>query len=95
MGQQLGCNCPLQATSGRMQLRLNGLQQHSGAQLGGEAAAVLPPCGLAGMQRTRDRWDGPVDLDAAAAARAEELNRSWVESRGGGGRGLASRALHA
>lgn len=32
---------------------------------------------------TRERWHGPVDLDVAAAVRADELNRTWMESPGG------------
>lgn len=78
----LFCNYGLQGVSGRMQLRLNGLQQQYSSQQG-EGAAAVPPCGPSGMQRTQDRWKGPVDLDAAAAARAAELNRSWVGSKGG------------
>ncbi len=66
-----------------MQLRLNGLsglEQGSMAGEGGTAPAGVP----ARMQQpARARWQGPLDLDAAAAARAEELNRSWVESGGG------------
>ena len=72
-----------------MQLRLNGPSELRQGSMAGEEGAPLAGVPEL-MQPTRERWQGPVDLDAAAAARAEELNRTWVES-GGGGRLL----LHA
>lgn len=61
------------ASSGT-RLHLNGLDPRVNKQERDVSALLLP---------TRERWHGPVDLDVAAAARAYELNRTWMESPGG------------
>ncbi|EIE22764.1 hypothetical protein COCSUDRAFT_47685 [Coccomyxa subellipsoidea C-169] len=60
------------ASSGT-RLRLNGLDPREKSEERDVSALLLP---------TRERWHGPEDLDAAAAARADEINKSWIESPG-------------
>ncbi len=65
---------PLQrSASSGTRLRLNGLDER-GSGKERDVSALLQP--------TREHWHGPEDLDAAAAARADELNKTWVESPG-------------
>lgn len=54
-------------------MRLNGLDPRASPQER-DVSALLEP--------TSKRWHGPVDLDQAAAARADELNRTWFDSPG-------------
>ncbi|CAL8470763.1 g10305 [Coccomyxa elongata] len=58
------------ASSGT-RLRLNGLDER-GSGKERDVSALLQP--------TREHWHGPEDLDAAAVARADELNKTWMES---------------
>ena len=63
-------------------LRLGGLSvPHKDWPPGGEDGGMEAAASMH-MRPTRERWRGPVDLDAAAAARADEMNATWVASAG-------------
>lgn len=72
-------------------LRLGGLSgPYSGGASGGREEGAVEAAVSPYLRPTRERWRGPVDLDAAAAARADEINATWVASAGEPGRASRS-----
>lgn len=72
----------MQGATGSGMLRLGGLSApHRDGFPGGRDSGVETAASMQ-LRPTRERWKGPVDLDAAVAARADEMNATWVASAG-------------